>query len=484
LIFIYPRWDVDQAVWWQYLPPVLLLVGMGLLFAVRKHSRAPLATLLLFVGTLFPALGFVNVYPFRFSFVADHFQYLASIAPISFAAALLATRLKPQESLRPIVGSLLLLALATLSWQQCRIYTAAETLWKTTIQRNPKCWMAYNNLSVLSLAQGRTDESFQQAQTALSLKPFGYREAEINLGNALAKKGEVAAAISAYLRALAIEPADPLARNNLGNALMQGGRITEASIEFAIAIHLRPAFPEAHCNLGNALLLQEKTEQAASHFQTALAASPLYAAAHAGLGAALARQGKTDADIERFRRALALAPSLAQAQTGLGNALLEKGRASDAIQQFKSSLKTLPEDAKTHFDLGRAHLQNGEINEALACWRKTTELAPQNPSAANELAWVLATWPDAAIRNGPEALALARRAVELSSENDPSLLDTLAAAQAECGQFPEAIATLRHALGLTQSQAPSALIGELKTRLHLYETRTPFRSGPASAPDH
>ena len=97
LIFIYPRWQISASVWWQCLLPIAALLLFGLLFALRKRSRAPLAAFLIFAGLLFPALGFINVYPFVYSFVADHFQYLASSAIFSLLAAaltLLFNRLK------------------------------------------------------------------------------------------------------------------------------------------------------------------------------------------------------------------------------------------------------------------------------------------------------------------------------------------------------------------------------------------------------
>ena len=90
LVFIYPRWEVSEAAWWQYLYPAALVACLATLWGLRRRSRAPLAALLAFCAALFPALGFVNVYPFRFSLVADHFQYLASLPIIALGAAGLA----------------------------------------------------------------------------------------------------------------------------------------------------------------------------------------------------------------------------------------------------------------------------------------------------------------------------------------------------------------------------------------------------------
>ncbi|HUL73738.1 MAG TPA: glycosyltransferase family 39 protein, partial [Vicinamibacterales bacterium] len=155
LIFIYPRWHVSAAVWWQFLYPAAALALLAALWWYRTRSRAPLAAMLFFGGTLFPALGFVNVYPFVYSFVADHFQYLACLGPIALAAggvATLAGRWRPALAAASpppaaLAGALALaLPLGVLTWNQCRQYADAETLYRTTLARNPECWMAHVNL--------------------------------------------------------------------------------------------------------------------------------------------------------------------------------------------------------------------------------------------------------------------------------------------------------------------------------------------------
>ncbi len=149
LIFIYPRWETSQAAAWQYLFPVAAFALVVALWALRRRWRGPLAGLLFFVGTLFPVLGFFNVFPFIYSFVADHFQYLASLGIITLVAAGIAMLLKRLQLWRRPAGYaicvLLLVTLATLTWRQSRMYTDIETLYNTTIDLNPTCWMAYNN---------------------------------------------------------------------------------------------------------------------------------------------------------------------------------------------------------------------------------------------------------------------------------------------------------------------------------------------------
>jgi hypothetical protein len=145
LMFMYPRWEIDTAALWQYLYPLGAVAVVYAFWVLRRWSRAPLAAALLFGGTLVPALGFVDVYPFRFSFVADHFQYLASLAPLTLIAAAIMTQWE-QRSRRVAAGRPLLflafgIPLGVMTWHQTGNYVDAETLYRATLSKNPSCWM-------------------------------------------------------------------------------------------------------------------------------------------------------------------------------------------------------------------------------------------------------------------------------------------------------------------------------------------------------
>jgi hypothetical protein len=161
LTFIYPRWEVDSTVIWQLLYPVTAVAACAALYAARERiGRAPLTAALFFAGTLVPALGFFNVYPFRFSYVADHFQYLASLGPLAMAAAFFASL----AGRRPWIGRALITAvvafLALLTCHRERAFVDAETLWRDTLARNPKAWMAHLNLGALLDRSGRVEEAY------------------------------------------------------------------------------------------------------------------------------------------------------------------------------------------------------------------------------------------------------------------------------------------------------------------------------------
>jgi len=324
LTFIYPRWHVDRAVWWQYLYPAAALLALATLWAVRKRWRGPLSGALFFVGTLVPALGFVNVYPFLFSFVADHFQYLASLGAIAPAAAL-ATRLAERgRSLNRLTGHALctaaVVALAVLTWKQAHLYADAETLYRATIRANPGCWMAYSNLAGALIARGRTGEARALIERALELRP-DYPEAHNNLGLVLAGEGRAAEAIAHYRAALRLDPTYAEAHNNLGFVLASRGEVDAAIAHYRTALENGFEAAGVHYNLAMALLGRGQSRAAAAHLQRTLELQPEHVQAHNNLGILLARSGRLEDAIAHFRRALEIDPTSAEVRRNLDIAL-------------------------------------------------------------------------------------------------------------------------------------------------------------------
>jgi tetratricopeptide (TPR) repeat protein len=193
LAFIYPRWVIDAGIWWQYLFPAGAAAAVGALWLTRKRlGRGPLAAVLFFAGTLLPALGFFNVYPHIYSFVADHFQYLASVGIIALVVSLgfgAAGRLGRRGSqAAAVAAAVVLAALGAVSWRQARVYTDLETLWRDTLHKNPGAWIAHNNLGNVLQADGRTDEAIDHYREALRFAPQ-YAEGYLNLCSALQRQG-------------------------------------------------------------------------------------------------------------------------------------------------------------------------------------------------------------------------------------------------------------------------------------------------------
>jgi tetratricopeptide (TPR) repeat protein len=318
LIFIYPRWNVSQVVWWHYLFPLATLGLAGVLWLLRNRSRAPLATFLYFSVTLFPVLGFLNVYPFRFSFVADHFQYLACIGPIALSVAAIQWALGwlpkcRRLFLRPIFYFIVLLSLGALTWQQSGTYADAETLYTSTIRKNPDCWMAHNNLGLLLARSGRTGEAIVHYRKALEISP-DYAQAHNNLGLLLAQAGQTDEAIAHYLDALEINRNFAEVHVNLGILLTNIGRIDEAMEHYKKALEINPNYAKAHNNLGNRLMERGRTDEAMAHYLRALEINPDYGSALKNLAAAFVKKNQPAKAVALLQRALALARSAGDGQ--------------------------------------------------------------------------------------------------------------------------------------------------------------------------
>ncbi len=357
LIFINPRWQVSETVGWQYLFPVAILLLVLSLGMVCRHWRGPLAGFLFFVGTLFPALGFFNVYFFRYSLVTDHFQYLAClgiIVPFAAGLVLLSDFAIPKKPwLQSGLGIGLLLVLGTLSWQRAWAFTSEETLWNDTLAKNPDCWMARNNLGNLLLKKGHLDEARSQYLTVLEINPNDAK-AHDNLGNLLSQKGQVEAAKAEFEKALEIEPNFADAHNNLGVILFQNGQLDEAMAHYKRAMELRPDYAEAHNNVGNFLVRKGQIDEAMAEYQKALEIDPTLIDAHNNLGNILGQKNEMDEAIVQYQDVLKINPNHAEAHNNLGIVLFQKGRTDEAMAEFEEAMRLKPGYKEAQDNLNKA----------------------------------------------------------------------------------------------------------------------------------
>jgi protein O-mannosyl-transferase len=317
LAFIYPRWKLDPASARQLLYPVAAVAVLaGLFWERRRIGRGPLVAALFFAGTLVPALGFFNVYPFRFSFVADHFQYLACLGPLALAGAAGAAVVARWPRPATAVAAVVLSVLGLLSWQRAHAFADEETLWRDTLRRNPGAWMAHLNLGALLDRSGRVDEAYRHYALALQAKPDlagGWN----NLGEAAERLGRPEEALEDFAKALRLDPGNVDATMNRANALFAMGRLDEAAAGYRRVVELRPDHAAAHNNLGALLLAQGDAAGAAVQLEAAVAAQPGFARAWATLGAAYEALGRPAAAAVAYRRAVALEPGNRRAAEGL-----------------------------------------------------------------------------------------------------------------------------------------------------------------------
>lgn len=406
LMFIYPRWHIDAAVAWQWLPALAVVALLAVLW--WRRQRGALAAALLFIGTLFPALGFFEVYPFRFSYVADHFQYLAVPGALALAAAGLARVLagRPPWAGCALAG-LLLAGLGALTWRQCGIYRDAVTLYRATLARNPDCWLA-----------------------------------AYNLGTTLRAAGHDAEAIPVLTHALQLQPDDPGALNNLGLALLGTGRIGDATTRFEQLVHIAPGRADAHCNLGNALRAAGRPDAAIAQYEAALQLEPANADAAYDLGVALADVGRQEEAAARFQQAVRLEAAYPPAWYGLGSSLQALGRLPAAADAYAQALRLQPEYPEVLNNLGGVQRDLGRLSDAAASLTRALQLRPDYPEAHNNLGTVLAMSDRL-----PEAIAEFEAAVRLAPDF-PEAQCNLGRALTLAGRLPEAIAHCETAVRL------------------------------------
>jgi len=299
LSFVYPRWTVDARVWWQYLFPLGALAMAGLLWRRRSIGRGPLAAALVYAGTLAPALGFIDVYPFRFSYVADHFAYLAVIPLAALVSAGLVDRLSrwlPAQRAEAALALGLGTVLAAMTWTTAKAYSDANTLYRVTLERNPACWLCHNNLAtpLLSGTSADLDAADAHLAAALRLNP-DYAEAHNNLGGVLQRRGRLEDARREHELAFRLNPDLVEALYNVALCEQMLGRLDEAIAHYRDTVRRQPDYVQAHYNLGTALQAAGRIDEAAAAYRAALAIAPTLPEAHCALGTTLAARGQMDA---------------------------------------------------------------------------------------------------------------------------------------------------------------------------------------------
>ena len=324
LIFIYPRWQIDPGSWLSYLPLVAALILLGVLWAFRATRARPFFfAYAYFLAALFPILGLVDGFFWRYSLVGDHFQYLADMGPLALAGAGLAQLGEVTFPGRPLVqhrfGAVLLLVFGALSWQRAWVYQNLETLWTDTLARNPTSWMAHNNLGDVHLQDGKLDAAKAEYQEALNLNPQE-ANAHANLGIILAQQNRYDEAIAQFQQALAIRPNFGRALNNLAVALYSKGRLDDALATYRQAEAINPYYPQIHFNLGRLLLQMGHLDEARSELEKALQTAPESVAALNDLGIVLLKQGHREDALAQFQKALALQPDNVAVQRNLAAA--------------------------------------------------------------------------------------------------------------------------------------------------------------------
>lgn len=429
LCFIYPDWRLEPAAWWHWLFPISVPLA---LVAAWRVGRGLFIALLFYLGALAPVLGFLNVYGALYSPVWDHWAYVPAIGILVPLCTWVAKKV-------PIWWCLpLVVLLGFLSWKQSAQYRGKQELWVETIARNPKAWMALSNRGLSLVLEGRVDEGIEHLRRAIEVRGV-YPKAWGNLGSALLRQGKYEEAIEAYQQALRQDPSlAGFARKNIGGALMMLGRQQEALEQLHAAHELAPDDDEIRPATGN------EAAQAV---------------------------GRLIATLDRE-------PKNIEAASNLADLYLQQNRAKEALPHLEQVLRQQPDNLIARHNRAIAAFQLGHFAEARRLYEEVLARDDAQTGTLNNLAWLLATCPDDAVRDGSKALELTQTALRQAGGRHAVLERTQAAALAECGRFSEAVTVADAAFQLAAQSGNKALADSLRDQITLYRSQKPVREGP------
>jgi tetratricopeptide (TPR) repeat protein len=480
LSLFYPHPGTHLPIW-KIVEAGVMLAGISAV--VFTHRRRPylLVGWLWYLGMLVPAVGLMQV---AGQAMADRYTYLPEIGLTIGMIWWAADSSAAWPYRRPVWAAASAAALAVLlggAWRQTSFWCDSDTLWNRTLACTSDNKVAHNNLAAALAAAGRLDEAAVHYRQSLQINPRDARGL-LGLGFVLARLNRADEALACYRKALEIKPGDAIAHYNLASLLAEQGRLAEALPEYEQALAVRPAFAKAHRDLAVALAAGGRPAEAMEHFRRALELNPSDAESHCRLGDLLAVRGQPAEAMNHYRQALAIQPGDDAAHSHLGAALANGGRLGEAVEQFEEAEKIQPDDARTHAGLAKALAARGRFAEAIRQYRLALKLQPDDLDTQKELAWLWATCPEAPLRRGVEAVALAQRASAHCDGKRPDVLDALAAAYAEARWFPEAVAAARKARELAARENDRTLAAAVQARLALYEAGKPYHQ--PSLPPH
>ncbi len=417
----YPRWEVDGASPLCFLPLALLWAVTALLWAGRKRWGAgPPAAWAYFVLSLLPVLGFVKMTFMELSLVADHLQYAAMPGILALAAGVLAcamgrpgepARQGPERSRRGegrwrtvamAVAGALVLACAALAFRRTLVYHDEETLWRDTLAKNPKAWIASVNLgdllakkamemamvlapgadsaSLLAESRRYREEAIRELDQAIALKPDD-AQAYLDRGNLQVDAGRYAWAIRDYGQAIALKPDYVAAWFNRGNCYFTAGRAEEALRDLDQAIALKPDFAEAYVSRGILRAAALRYAEAMCDYDRAIALKPAYAAAWFRLGSLYIRTGQPEEALRDLDRAIALKPDFAEAYVNRGILLAGAKRYAEAVRDYDQAIACNPRNAEAWYNRANVDLAANRPDEAIRDLDRTIQLEPRDADA-------------------------------------------------------------------------------------------------------
>ncbi len=518
LIAFYPA--PRELNWLAFSFSLSILATLGIsagLFLVRRRWPGLLAVWLSYLVILAPNSGIVWI---SNQIAADRYSYISMLGSVMLAAAGFCRLWRISSRWRPgaigiiAMGVGALLGLSALTRNQCRTWRDTEVLWTHALNHGANTsFDVHNKLGSVLYAQGKYQEAEAHFAEALRLNP-GFADVHNNVGVALQTKGSYREAEAHFTEALRLNPSYADAHANLGRLFFTQRKYEAAATHFTEAVRFNPGDADGHKNLGHLLSIQGKYEAAATRFTEAVRLNPGDADAHNNLAMIFFHQRKYPEAAAQFSEALPLNPANTDIHNNLGTVLARQKRYAEAAAHFAVAIRVDPGFVMAHFNLGLVQAQQGKYRDAAAHYIEAIRLQPGNvgahlnlgnvlsrlgnyeaaqahysaaiqldrgiAEAYNASALIMAACPEAKFRDGKGAVALATRGCELTKWKDPRFLNTLAAAQAEVGDFDAAVTSQKKAIELLTDQRQQ---DDYRSRLVLYQAQKPYRQiSPQRAP--
>jgi tetratricopeptide (TPR) repeat protein len=325
----------------------------------------------------------------RFSFVADHFQYLASVGPICLAAALLtecSARILPGEPrwARRFAPWAVIVPLVGLSFRRCHVYRDFETLLRDTLAQNPTCWMAHGNLAGMLAQRGQFDEAFVHAKLRFDARP-DLASSYCGYAQVLAMAGRKVEAEHYFRQGLSIDPWHFRTTWEYANLLLGLERYAEALPLLEESIRQKPGFPLVHQKLALACSMTGRHDRAIRHYQQAIKMEPASAELMWGLSRAFHESGQTETAIATLGETIRLFPRYAMAYSDLGGLLGGQGRVQEAIACLREALALKADDSVARYNLACLLDNSGAVKEAVVHYREVLMTHPNDQEAQKRL---------------------------------------------------------------------------------------------------
>ena len=439
LAVYYPHLGMQLPAWRALVACAIVIAISVAVFLRRRKQPYLLVGWFWFVGTLVPVIGIVQV---GTQAHADRYTYLPAIGiylMVAWGAAAWARQWRRGRVFLGAAGSIIIIGLVVVAIKQTLFWRTPEIFWNHTLAVTRHNEVAHNGVGFIYLTQGRTEDAIAHFYQALKIRP-DYIDAAANLGLAFSRTGRAGEAIAVLREVVKSRPRDARSRSFLANALMLDGRKEEAIEQFRSVLEMEPGNAEARFKLGEAL----------------------------------AQTGRLEEGITQLRTATELRPRQVEVHVALGNALVDLGRIDEGITSFQRALEVQPDFADAQYNLGISLFLKKRFPEAIAAWWRAYEIQPELANLRANLAWLLATFPEAGVRDGARAFALAKE-LEARTPDDPLVYRSLGAAYAETGRFDDAITVAKKAMELARTRGDTVLPGVLEQDMISYRAGKPLR---------